>query len=265
MGPGTVRAKALLLRGCRSPLECNQQRVGRGCRILATVRRGINGIRRAGLHCDRILLVLIIGAPGFSKTPRKIFCWNAEGDVRLSRVDLQGMPRKRVPHAPSTGIPVRSFHGPNPRPSPPFAPTLRAQDGGAEALGPRPPPCGDPKTAGAKDSPKGLGRAPFNNSAPLGGWAEPRTTARSWRSVNHPGHHAEQGTWGSRTRKHRETGCGRPEDRGVWTAKTVKRPPQQPAQPQYTNYWALLTRKRHTLPHPAQPQHTNHWAPRTRR
>ena len=58
-------------------------------------------------------------------------------------------------------------------------------------------------------------------------------------------------------------GCGRPEDGGVWTVKTVKRPPQQPAQPQYTNYWAPLTRKRHTLPHPAQPQHTNHWAPRT--
>ena len=51
----------------------------------------------------------------------------------------------------------------------------------------------------------------------------------------------------------------------MWTAKTVKRPPQQPAQPQYANYWAPLTRKRHTLPHPAQPQHTNHWAPRTRK
>ena len=35
--------------------------------------------------------------------------------------------------------------------------------------------------------------------------------------------------------------------------------------PQYSNYWALLTRKRHILPHPAQPQHTNHWAPRTRK
>ena len=31
------------------------------------------------------------------------------------------------------------------------------------------------------------------------------------------------------------------------------------------NYWAPLTRKRHTPPHPAQPQHTNHWAPRTRK
>ena len=76
-------------------------------------------------------------------------------------------------------------------------------------------------------------------------------------------------TWGSRTRKHREVGCGRPEDGGVWAAKTVKRPPQQPTQPQYANYWAPLTRKRHTMPHPAQPQHanqpqhTNRWAPRT--
>ena len=50
-------------------------------------------------------------------------------------------------------------------------------------------------------------------------------------SINHPGHHAEQGTWGSRTRKHREAGCGRPEDGGVWTAKPVKRPLQQPVRP----------------------------------
>ena len=54
-------------------------------------------------------------------------------------------------------------------------------------------------------------------------------------------------------------------DRGVWTAKTVKRPRQQPAHPQYANYWAPLTRKRHTMPHSAQPQHTNYWAPRTRK
>ena len=70
---------------------------------------------------------------------------------------------------------------------------------------------------------------------------------------------------GPDTRKHREAGCGRPEDGGVWTANTIKRPPQQPTQPQYANYWAPLTRKRHTMPHPAQPQHTNHWAPRTRK
>ena len=65
--------------------------------------------------------------------------------------------------------------------------------------------------------------------------------------------------------EHSEAGYGRPVDRGVWTAKTVKRPRQQPAHPQYANYWAPLTRKRHTMPHPAQSQHTNHWAPRTRK
>ena len=73
----------------------------------------------------------------------------------------------------------------------------------------------------------------------------------------------EQGTWAAQ--KHSKAGYGRPVDRGVWTAKTVKRPRQQPAHPQYTNYWAPLTRKRHTMPHSAQPQHTNYWAPRTRK
>ena len=75
----------------------------------------------------------------------------------------------------------------------------------------------------------------------------------------------EQGTWASRTQKHSEAGYGRPVDRGVWTAKTVKRPRQQPAHPQYANYWAPLTRKRHTMPHSAQPQHTNYWAPQTQK
>ena len=75
----------------------------------------------------------------------------------------------------------------------------------------------------------------------------------------------EQGTWASRTRKRSEAGYGRPVDRGAWTAKTIKRPRQQPAHPQYANYWAPLTRKRHTMPHSAQPQHTNHWALRTRK
>ena len=32
--------------------------------------------------------------------------------------------------------------------------------------------------------------------------------------------------------------------------------------PQYANYWAPLTRKRHTMSHSVQPQHTNYWAPR---
>ena len=75
----------------------------------------------------------------------------------------------------------------------------------------------------------------------------------------------EQGTWASRTQKHSEAGYGRPMVRGAWTAKTVKRPPQQPAHPQYASYWALMTRKRHTMPHSAQPQHTNYWAPQTRK
>ena len=70
-------------------------------------------------------------------------------------------------------------------------------------------------------------------------------------------------TWAAQ--KHSEAGYGRPVDRGVWTAKTVKRPRQQPAHPQYANYWAPLTRKRHSMPHPAQSQHTNYWAPRTRK
>ena len=72
----------------------------------------------------------------------------------------------------------------------------------------------------------------------------------------------EQGIWASFTRKHSEAVYGRPVDRGAWTAKTVKRPRQQPAEPQYTNSWAPLTRKQHTMPHPAQPRH---WAPRTRK
>ena len=82
--------------------------------------------------------------------------------------------------------------------------------------------------------------------------------------VGGPGQRVEeQGTWASRTQNHSEAGYGRPVDRGAWTAKTVKRSRQQPAHPQYSNYWAPLTRKRHTMPPSAQPRHTNHWAPRT--
>ena len=61
----------------------------------------------------------------------------------------------------------------------------------------------------------------------------------------------------SREAKRRAGGRG-----GGWT---VKRPRQQPAHPQYANYWAPLTRKRHTMPHSAQSQHANYWAPRTRK
>ena len=67
---------------------------------------------------------------------------------------------------------------------------------------------------------------------------------------------------------HTETQQGR-----LWTAcgqrrmdsKNSQTTRQQPAHPQYANYWAPLTRKRHTMPHSAQPQHTNYWAPRTRK
>ena len=81
--------------------------------------------------------------------------------------------------------------------------------------------------------------------------------------VDGPDSVEEQGTWASQ--KHSEAGYGRPVDRGLWTAKTIKRPRQQPAHPEYANYWAPLTRKRHTMPHSAQSQHTNYWAPRTRK
>ena len=76
---------------------------------------------------------------------------------------------------------------------------------------------------------------------------------------------ARGGTGHLGSQKHSEAGYGRPVDRGVWTAKTVKRPRQQPAHPQYANYWAPLTRKRHTMPHSAQSQHANYWAPRKRK
>ena len=42
-------------------------------------------------------------------------------------------------------------------------------------------------------------------------------------------------------------------------------PPNNQHNPQYANYWAPLTRKRHTMPHSAQPRHTNDGAPRTRK
>ena len=92
-----------------------------------------------------------------------------------------------------------------------------------------------------------------------------RPTVRGKRTYGgRPGQRVEeQGTWAAQKRS--EAGYGRPVDRGVWTAKTVKRPRQQPAHPQYANYWAPLTRKRHTMPHSAQSQHTNYCAPRTRK
>ena len=57
---------------------------------------------------------------------------------------------------------------------------------------------------------------------------------------------------------------------GLWTEvcgqqKQSNDPGNNQHNPQYANYWAPLTRKRHTMPHSAQPQHTNCWAPRTRK
>ena len=101
------------------------------------------------------------------------------------------------------------------------------------------------------------GRRPGQRVEEQGTWAS-RTQKHSEAGYGRP-------VGASRTQKHSEAGCGRPVDRGAWTAKTFKRPRQQPAHPQYANYWAPLTRKRHTMPYPAQPQHTNYWAPRTRK
>ena len=57
---------------------------------------------------------------------------------------------------------------------------------------------------------------------------------------------------------------------GLWTEARGQQnqstdPGNNQHNPQYANYWAPLTRKRHTTPHSAQPQHTNHWALRTRK
>ena len=55
---------------------------------------------------------------------------------------------------------------------------------------------------------------------------------------------------------------------GVAFGPLAPEPVRLPARPPEgggANYWAPLTRKRHTMPHPAQPQHTNYWAPRTRK
>ena len=126
-------------------------------------------------------------------------------------------------------------------------------------------PCQTPVACLVCLCPSGLGCRAGPSWAGLG---VPRTcpSGGDVSEAGRPGQRVEeQGTWASRTQKHSEAGYGRPVDRGTWTAKTVKRPRQQPAHPQYANYWAPLTRKRHTMPHSAQPQHTNYWAPRTRK
>ena len=65
------------------------------------------------------------------------------------------------------------------------------------------------------------------------------------------GARAEQGTWGSRTQKHREAGCGRSEDGGVGTTKTAKQPPQQPTPPHVPTICQLLGAADAQTAHPA--------------
>ena len=98
--------------------------------------------------------------------------------------------------------------------------------------------CTQSATTGAPDAfhaatsaRRGSGTQGTNSGAPAAQRrcsSAPRGSCAQWATA---GARAGQGTWGSRTRKHREAGYGRPENRGAWTAKTVKRPPQQPAQP----------------------------------
>ena len=57
--------------------------------------------------------------------------------------------------------------------------------------------------------------------------------------------------------------CLRPEVCGQ--QKQSNDPGNNQHNPQHANYWAPLTRKRHTMPHSAQSQHTNYWALRTRK
>ena len=124
---------------------------------------------------------------------------------------------------------------------------------------PRQPLLNRHQVGGVSRSPDGLfaqqerepirGRPAVRGKSTYGGWPGQRVE--------------EQGTWAAQ--KHNAAGYGPPVDRGAWTAKIVKRPRQQPAHRQCANYWAPLTRKRHTMPHSAQPQHTNYWAPRTRK
>ena len=70
--------------------------------------------------------------------------------------------------------------------------------------------------------------------------------------VGHRWAHAEQGTWGSRTRKHREAGCGRPEDGGVEAVLDVA-------------WCAICASAAPSSWHIEVVLHTNHWAPRTRK
>ena len=79
---------------------------------------------------------------------------------------------------------------------------------------------------------------------------------KAWRSKA-PGPHAHGNTARRVVDGLRTEVCGQ--------QKQSNDPRNNQHNPQYANYWAPLTRKRHTMPHSAQPQHTNYWAPRTRK
>ena len=138
-----------------------------------------------------------------------------------------------------------------------------------------PPPFPNPFWAFVKESPcTGEETAPHLLSGSLGGFSHvnSRDAVSNDREQEQPRHGDGGKIWTGRDARgvapegaSAESGIQEGGGGGVWTAKTVKRPRQQPTHPQYANYRALLTRKRHTMPHPAQPQHTNHWAPRTRK
>ena len=78
-------------------------------------------------------------------------------------------------------------------------------------------------------------------------------------------------TWRSRAPgPHARGNTARQAIDGLWTEacgrqKQSNDPGNNQQIPQYANYWAPLTRKRHTPPHSAQPQHTKYWAPQTRK
>ena len=144
-------------------------------------------------------------------------------------------------------------------------------------------------TAGAPEAPCGKewwarqGKEPPTKP---GVGAEPRTTARSQCSANHPGHHAgahaarvtheahaprnQQGTrpghaqpaeWGSV--------CGgrpgqRAEKQGTWASRTPKRSQAGCGRPEDGGVWAAKTVKRPPQ-QPAQPPYATYWVPMTRK
>ena len=174
--------------------------------------------------------------------------------MRVPRIAAEAPPHERPPTMSRMRMALPEHGVPR---FPCLRPCLCTGEGEGEGGGPGQPLLNRHQVGGVSRSPDGLFAQ--QEREPIRG----RPAVRGKRTYGgRPRQHVEeQGTWASRTQKHSEAGYGRPVDRGAWTAKTVKRPRQQPAHPQYANYWAPLTRKRHTMPHSAQPQHTNYWAP----